>query len=628
MMSRLMMLVSVGVVLMGVSVAQAAAAPLATTNAATAVTATDATANGSLDANGGGTTVDCHFDYVDDATFQSTAFDAPNQVGCNEGSTFDDGVQAVTGNVGGLVPNTLYHVRLVVSNATDTTNAVEQTLTTAAAPPALEGSGTSASSITVSGVTLTSSVNPNNADSTYHFEYGATTAYGQDAPVPDGSLAAAFGDQPVSALITGLTAATTYHYRITADNGTGGVQQGADHTFSTAPAGGGGASDIAASTATLTATVNPHASPASYHLEYGTDLTYGTSTAETSAGAGTTDLPVSAVVTGLRPATTYHVRAVMTDTGSGVTTTGADGTFTTAPAPVPVAMAPTAVSTDHATLNGTIDTHGLAGSYRFSVTSTTSAYATTTPDQELAAGPGVRPVLAVVADLPPGGTYRVRLSVSSNGVSLASDEIIFSSAPLPVFVPSNPGAPLAAVSGNAYGCVAPVIDAYDPHPKAGTAITITGSDLGVGGTVALGTASVALTGWTASGFTLTLPGDATGALPLTVNCGAVSNTIAIQVYQPPSNAFTATAKGKGSSVTAALKVPGPGSLSITGASIKKATRHTTKAGSVTLRARLTSKAITSLRRHHVLTVVLAVRFTPTGGLTATKTVKVTFKESK
>ena len=34
---------------------------------------------------------------------------------------------------------------------------------------------------------------------------------------------------------TGLTPGTTYHFRVVADNGTGGVQQGADQVFSTAP---------------------------------------------------------------------------------------------------------------------------------------------------------------------------------------------------------------------------------------------------------------------------------------------------------------------------------------------------------------------------------------------------------
>ena len=62
--------------------------------------------------------------------------------------------------------------------------------------------------------------------------------------------------------------------------------------------------------------------------------------------------------------------------------------------------------------------------------------------------------------------------------------------------------------------------------------------------------------------------------------------------------------------------------------IKSATKHAARAGTTTLKARLTGKAMRSLKRHRRLTVALTVRFTPTGGTTASKTVKVTFKESK
>jgi predicted lipoprotein with Yx(FWY)xxD motif len=79
------------------------------------------------------------------------------------------------------------------------------------------------------------------ADTTYHFEYGTTTAYGSSAPVPDADI----GTQAivdVSQLVTGLTPNTTYHFRIVAQN-SGGPGMSADGTFTTSetapPAGGG-----------------------------------------------------------------------------------------------------------------------------------------------------------------------------------------------------------------------------------------------------------------------------------------------------------------------------------------------------------------------------------------------------
>jgi hypothetical protein len=127
-------------------------------------------------------------------------------------------------------------------------------------------------------------------------------------------------------------------------------------------------------------------------------------------------------------------------------------------------------------------------------------------------------------------------------------------------------------------------------------------------------------------LTITVPDDATGSLALTVNCGAVSNTIAIQIYQAPSNTFAATAKASktASTVTVSVKVPGPGTVSVIGSNVKSVSRHAGAAGTTMVKATLTAKAGRSLRRHHKLTVSLAVRFTPTGGTGHTITKTITF----
>jgi hypothetical protein len=105
----------------------------------------------------------------------------------------------------------------------------------------------------------------------------------------------------------------------------------------------------------------------------------------------------------------------------------------------------------------------------------------------------------------------------------------------------------------------------------------------------------------------------------------VSNTIAIAMYKAPSNSFTTTAKTKGSTATVSVKVPGAGSISVRSGSVKTATKHAKKASTNSGKVTLTSAAVKSLKKHHKLAVTLTVRFTPTGGSTATKTVKVTFK---
>jgi predicted lipoprotein with Yx(FWY)xxD motif len=71
------------------------------------------------------------------------------------------------------------------------------------------------------------------ATTTYHFEYGTTTAYGTSVPMPDADA----GSGPASAVsqqIGGLQANTTYHYRLVSTNSIEGTGFSADRTFTTA----------------------------------------------------------------------------------------------------------------------------------------------------------------------------------------------------------------------------------------------------------------------------------------------------------------------------------------------------------------------------------------------------------
>ncbi len=87
------------------------------------------------------------------------------------------------------------------------------------------------------------------------------------------------------------------------------------------------ASAVRAETATLHGTVDPEASETRYYFEYGPTTSYGSSTAETSAGEGHETLSESAGLTGLETQTTYHYRIVAT--GNGRTVYGSDMSFTT-----------------------------------------------------------------------------------------------------------------------------------------------------------------------------------------------------------------------------------------------------------------------------------------------------------
>jgi hypothetical protein len=584
--------------------------PTVSTDAATGVDATNATFHGTINPEGVAGTI-YHFEYgTDPANYAAATAD----LGPVDGSVDI----AATDTAPGLLPNTLYHVRLVGSNAGGTVRGNDQTFTTDPGPPLLDGLPPLATAITTTTATLNATIDPRGSDTTYHFEYGTTDTYG--SVTADAGPLGGQGGQAVVEPLTALTPGTTYHFRVVADNGTGGAQNGADQTFTTAPAAAAGASSVTGVTAALTGTVNPHGSAATFHFEYGTTDTYGSATTEADAGSASADTTVSANVIRLLPSTTYHVRVVATDTATGATTTGADGTFTTNAAPLAATGEVSGVTPDRATFSGTYDTHGLGGSYQFVVGSSTSPFLGKTDPQPVSDAGAASGALDT---LPPGETYNVRLAVTSSGVTTLGDAVTFSTPARPVAPP--PALPATGGDASPYGCAAPVLAAYNQRPKPGDAITVTGADLGVGGSVLLGGQSLTPTSWTPTAFTIILPDGAQGTLPLTINCGKASNTIAIALYQAPSNVFTATGKVKGATATVSVKVPGPGAISIKSGHTKTATKHAGTATTYRVKVRLSAAGRKSLRRHKRLATSLTVRFTPTDGSTASKTVKVTFK---
>jgi len=97
-------------------------------------------------------------------------------------------------------------------------------------PPTV--TGPTATDVTSTSATVGAGVNPLGLPTTYHFEYGPTTAYGSstsEQPASSGS-----SEAPVTATLTALVPATTYHFRVVATNSAGSATSG-DGTFTTAP---------------------------------------------------------------------------------------------------------------------------------------------------------------------------------------------------------------------------------------------------------------------------------------------------------------------------------------------------------------------------------------------------------
>ena len=185
-------------------------------------------------------------------------------------------------------------------------------------------------------------VNPHRRATDAFFEYGPTAAYGSTAPLT--SPAAGLDpesdfEQRVRSMLTGLSADTTYHFRIVARNELG-TATGDDATFRTPrppEAVTGEATTDHPTTALVKGTVDPHGGEAVAVFDYGTTTAYGSvagaadpyapDDAGSTIGSGEGAVDVSASLAGLAPDTTYHYRLrALTPWGAAV---AADRTFTT-----------------------------------------------------------------------------------------------------------------------------------------------------------------------------------------------------------------------------------------------------------------------------------------------------------
>ena len=257
--------------------------------------------------------------------------------------------------------------------------------------------------------TLNGTVNPDGLTTTVHFQYGTTTNYGS---VTANQNYSGNTTKNVSANISGLSASTTYHFRVVATTSTA-TTYGSDKTFTTLSATGppvvttNPVTYIASFSATLNGTVDPHGLSTTVYFQYGTTTSYGHTTA-TQTTTGNTYQNVAANISGLTQTTTYHFRMVAIN--SAGTVYGADRTFTTLSAagpPVVITNPATYVASFSATLNGTVDPHGLTTTVYFQYGTTTS-YGSMTASQSKN-GNTYQNVAANISGLAARTTYHFRM---------------------------------------------------------------------------------------------------------------------------------------------------------------------------------------------------------------------------
>jgi hypothetical protein len=399
-------LLAIVALLAGAGTAAAATAPTASTGPVSTVAPTTATVSGSVNPNGVATT--WYVEYGTSTSYGTKTSSA--SAGSGTSST------AVSAPLASLKAGTTYHYRFVATSSAGTGHGADGILTTSSAPAAVTSA---ASGVTATSATLNGTVDPSGRPTTWYFEYGTSTGYGKKTTVKDAGSGT--GASAVNAPVTGLTTGRTYHFRIVATNDAG-TAHGGDQSFvsSASPVvTTKAASSVGDTTARLNGSVDPQGAATTYYFDYGTSTGYGAKTAAASVGAGTSARSVSAAITGLAGATTYHFRLVAANaTGS---TTGADQTFTTTGKPTVRTGAASALTGTTATLAGTIDPFGHSTGWYFEF-GTTTGYGTKTASTNAGANPGTKSVSIPISGLIPGTTYHFRLvGANSAGANYGAD---------------------------------------------------------------------------------------------------------------------------------------------------------------------------------------------------------------
>ena len=197
--------------------------------------------------------------------------------------------------------------------------------------------GATASEATLHGTVNPNETPPNGIETGWQFEYSTNNT--EWTPLGGGKLTASTSPVAVTQTITGLEGSTLYYVRLHASKEfAAGSATSATVQFTTGATpptvSGEAVSDVAATSATFSAQVNPQHLDTTYHFEYDTapytsSAEHGTRLPEPDAdiGAGVSAITVSQHSQDLEPHTTYHYRLVATN--SVETTDGAEGTFTT-----------------------------------------------------------------------------------------------------------------------------------------------------------------------------------------------------------------------------------------------------------------------------------------------------------
>jgi hypothetical protein len=418
---------------LGVAAAPALAATPETplTEAPTGVTAHAATLKGELNPGSSSGAAFYRFTYGQGNCGEFNSPEAPLELSGNH--------KTVSAAAEGLLPNTEYTVCLYAGSSESSfftgeelTGGSPVTFTTLPSPPTL---GVETATVNLSGANLAAEVNPNNEPTTYTFDYSKTESAGElVAPILEAGGAGSLGGTSVQTAVVSIGAlspATTYYYRVVAENAQSRAEghpvEGSVQQFTTLPpppaVSTGAVLGVAQTSALVTGLVNPQGLASTYEYQYGLSTSYEQSISPLTLAGSSGEVAAPGSLTGLIPGTLYHYRLVaISDDG---TSYGEDHTFTTLAGVLPTASTGGASVTgpNAATITGTLNTQGLPTTYGFQIGTEAGSYGPASGLGSVGAGATEANVSFALQNLQPATTYHYRLVASNrDGTQNGADE--------------------------------------------------------------------------------------------------------------------------------------------------------------------------------------------------------------